>query len=141
VTLNGGTINLVDGSIDTLSLGDGLTLTAGQLALEIGPNGTSDLIDVTNGTVSATGSITVNIAGLSGFGTGTYNLITGSSSGLNNLVLGTTPGGAFSYSLVSGSNGEQLVVAATPEPASLGLLGVAAGAILLLRRRKSAALH
>ena len=136
VTVSGGAINLVDGSAGTLTLSNGLSLASGSLAFEIGSGGASDLINVTGGSVSATGAVAVNITALAGFGAGTYNLISGTSSGLSNLTLGTTPGGAFSYALQSSANGEQLVVTAVPEPVSLAIC--AAGAVgLLLMRRKS----
>ena len=138
VTLNGGIINLVDGSTGTLTIGNGLTLSSGQMDFEIGAGGASDLINVTSGSVSATNPITVNITGLSGFGAGTYNLIGGTSSGLGNLALGTTPGGGFGYQLLSSSTGEQLVVttAAVPEPATFGLVAVGAASLMLVSRRK-----
>ncbi len=140
VTVSGGAINLVDGSTGTLALSNTLALASGSsLAFEIGSGGASDLINVA-GAISATGPVAVNITGLAGFGTGTYNLISAaSSSGLSNLAIGTTPGGAFSYILQSNAAGEQLVVSAVPEPASLGLV-VALGAMgLLLLRRKARA--
>ena len=139
VTVSGGAINLVDGSTGTLTLGNGLTLSSGSLAFEIASGGASDLINVTGGSVSATGAVAVNITGLAGFGTGTYNLISAaSSSGLSNLVLGTTPGGPFNYSLQSNASGEQLVVSAVPEPATLTLAMISVGALLLLRRKARA---
>jgi autotransporter-associated beta strand protein len=135
VTLSGGAINLVDGAIGTLSIANNVTLASGDLAFEIGSGNASDLINVTSGTISASGPITVNIAGLAGFGTGTYNLITGTSSGLSNLTLGTTPGGAFNYALQSSAAGEQLVVSSVPEPAPLALLAASAMCLLLMRRK------
>jgi autotransporter-associated beta strand protein len=136
VALSGGSINLSDSTIGNLTLQNGLTMTSGSLAFEIGSGGASDLIDVTGGSVSATGAVTVNIAGLSGFGAGTYDLISGTSSGLGNLSLGTTPGGAFNYALQSGTNGEQLVVSAVPEPAPIALIAAGGLGLLLLNRKK-----
>ncbi len=136
VSVDGGSINLADGSIGTLTLSNGLTLASGGLAFEIASGGAADLINVTGGSVSATGAVAVNITGLTGFGAGTYDLINGTSSGLSNLTLGTTPGGAFTYALQSSANGEQLVVSAVPEPAPIALIAVGGLGLLLLNRKK-----
>ena len=136
VSVDGGSINLADGSIGTLTLSNGLTLASGGLAFEIASGGAADLINVTGGNVSATGAVAVNITGLTGFRAGTYDLINGTSSGLSNLTLGTTPGGAFTYALQSSANGEQLVVSAVPEPAPIALIAAGGLGLLLLNRKK-----
>src|SRR5205823_5304864 len=113
-----GTIDLVNGSTGTLTLNSTLTLgglSAGQFStmnFEIGSGGTFDSLAISGSLILNSGGVVLNITGLSGFGTGTYNLftfasLTGSSS---NFSLGTTPGGGFTYTLGFSGTTEFLTV-------------------------------
>src|SRR5207248_5232585 len=113
-----GTIDLVNGSTGTLYINNTLTLgglSTGQFStmnFEIGPSG-FDSVAVNGSLILNSGGVVFNITGLSGFGTGTYNLITFTGSTLTGTFsLGTTPGGAFTYSLNTTANAEQLIVSA-----------------------------
>jgi fibronectin-binding autotransporter adhesin len=113
--LNLGAINLVNGSTGTLTIQDTVVLTSGSsLSFEIGSGLSSDKVAITNGaSLLVTGPVTLNITGLSGFGIGTYDLLTfgsGLASGLNNFSLGTTPGGGYSFSLGNTTTSEFLTV-------------------------------
>ena len=105
VTVNGGGA-LAARSGGTFTFG-GLALNASAIAtFELGASTSSALINVTgtNG-FTLTGLSTINIANFGGgLATGTYRLFdyTGTAlANLNNLQLGSTAGGAFSYSLVN----------------------------------------
>ena len=106
VTLGSGnaTINLQDNIINTNILAGGLTLNSGNvLNFDIG--GASDVIAITGGTYTKNaGTVTVNVAG-TGFGVGTYPLITGAGiTSTNGFTLGTVPSNpSFSYVLTVGS--------------------------------------
>lgn len=122
-----GVIDLVNGTTGTLTLQSasstnlltlgGSTGNSSGLAFEIGSAGASDQVVLSGGKlVVNAGGARIDLTGLSGFGTGTYDLITfgaGQASGLNNLYLGTTAGGGFSYSLVQGATAVQLAVSNT----------------------------
>lgn len=94
-----------DGVAATLTLGAGVNITlggdtsAGSLGFQLGAPGTSDHITFTGGgglTVNAGGGH-INAVGLSGFGVGSYQLISG-ASGIGTLQLGVLPSG-YTYSL------------------------------------------
>lgn len=94
ITLSSGNagIKLTNNAAATLTLGNGvtgLTLSGGNvLAFDVGA--TADSIAV-SGAFAQTGSATVYISQIGGFGAGTYNLITG-ASGISaaNFTLGTS---------------------------------------------------
>lgn len=99
VTLNSGNagILLTNNVGATLSLNGGLTLSNGNvLAFDIGA--ASDQIVLGGSTFTQTGTTTVYVAAISGFGQGTYNLITG-AAGINsaNFTVGTTLSGYQMY--------------------------------------------
>src|SRR5439155_10234573 len=139
-----GAIDLRDGLVGALKLTDANTL---DTALIVGGNtsGNPGLLDFDVGLAADSigvnaakllidnGGGIVNISPLSGFGPGTYNLITfatGQASGLNRLTLstGNLPG-TFTYQLQTTSTAEQLVV--TPEPSSVVLLTLGAAGVSL----------
>src|SRR5205814_810316 len=113
-----GTIDLVNGSTGTLTIQSGLTIggtSAGQfstLNFEIGPSGSDNI--TSSSLLLNSGGAVINVTGLSGFGAGTYNLLTFTSSTFDgSFTLGTTPGGAFTYMLgFNGTTTEFLTVSA-----------------------------
>lgn len=101
VTLNTGNagILLTNNSVGTLTVGNGLTLANGNvLAFDLGAS--ADQIAV-NGTYSQSGTAVVYFAPVSGFGAGTFPLITG-ASGISaaNFTIGNTLSG-YSLSLTN----------------------------------------
>jgi fibronectin-binding autotransporter adhesin len=103
--------------------------------------GTSSSLIKTSALTLANSS-SVNVTAGANFGVGTYQLIDYTSlanaSDLSTWTLGTVPSG-FNYQLINDSTSSSinLVVSATPEPASVGLLGLGAVGLLLVRRRKA----
>ena len=127
----------------TLTFTGGLTLDSGAiLDFELGT--TSDLIVVSGGVLSSSGTITVNLTDSGGFTAGTYTLIdaTGanlSSIGATSLDLGTTIAG-YDYSFTQTGNILQLIATASavPEPSTCAaLLGAVALAFTAFRRRRT----
>ena len=120
VTVNsGGAINLLDSSTATLTIqstsgSNSLSLLGGSISLEIGPGLTSDRIALANGTnLLLSGNVTLNITGISGYGAGTYTLVTYANwSGTGSFSLGSVPVGAFNFSLNQTANSLQLIVTA-----------------------------
>ncbi len=102
VTVNSGG-NLLARSGTTFTFG-GLTLNAGAISnFQIGAATSDAIINITgiNG-LSLAGASTINIFNAGGLAAGTYHLFgyTGTVlANLNNLALGSTPGGGFTYSL------------------------------------------
>lgn len=120
VTCNG---KLAPGtSAGTLALTNGLVLSSGSV-LEYELGSTSDLVAVT-GNLTLDG--TVNVSSLTGFGAGTYTLITYSGTLTNNtLQVGTLPPG-YTASISTGTaNQVRLVVTSAQSPAQVTLGGLA----------------
>ena len=108
----GSAINLQDGVTGTLTLSAGLTLTDGNLlSFDLGTAG--DVIAITGGAYTfASGVASVSLQNLTGYGAGTYNLITG-ATGINlanfelispslagfNLALSVTGGNTLALSV------------------------------------------
>ena len=85
--------------------------------MELGAPGTSDKIQLGGGAVSATGTTTINLTGLAGFGVGTYTLISGASSlSAGNFVVGSVPSGY--NGTLSASGGALTVTIAVGSPLS-----------------------
>jgi T5SS/PEP-CTERM-associated repeat protein len=92
--------------------------------------GTNDLL-IVNGNLTLDGILNVN--GLSGFGTGTYTLITYSGSLVNNgLEIGFLPYG--DGSIQAGGGEVRLVV--TPEPTTGALLALGVGGLAMRQRKR-----
>jgi autotransporter-associated beta strand protein len=145
-----GTLDLVDGTIGTLTFSDtnaadnvltiGGTATASPSILNFEVGSAADLLVLSSGKLVVNpGGGLINITPLDGFGPGTYDLIDFSASqasGLNNLLLNTPTIDGYSVYLQPTATAEELVV--TPEPSTLALLG--AGTISLIgwawRRRQ-----
>lgn len=107
---SGGTLAPGSGGAGTLAVSGTLTLGGGSLLnLELAGTTSSDKIALTGG-FTASGTTTVNITGLAGFGAGTYPLITGAGGiGAGNFTLGSKPGGHL-YALVASGGTLSLVV-------------------------------
>lgn len=148
-TINGsvnvyGGIDLGDASAGTLWLKNGLTLADGSsLVFDLSDSTLSgnDLISIT-GALTLSGGGILNINALDGvLAEGTYRLINASGAITGDTSawsIGTSNAtSAYDYSIVKGTGGIDLVVTAAqvPEPASLGVIALGVGA-LILRRRK-----
>ncbi|MDB6075242.1 MAG: proteinsorting protein, partial [Verrucomicrobiaceae bacterium] len=104
-----GTLDLyADGAATTTTLtGTSITLggasTSGRLGFQLGASGTSDQIALSGGalTVAAGGGL-INGTALSGFGAGTWTLVTGAAI-TGTPALGALPGG-FAYTLTTGAS-------------------------------------
>ena len=118
-------INLVDGTIDTLTLSSpstALTLNAGSvLDLEIGST-TTDHVALTSGGLTLNAAIDINLTQLAGttISAGTYNLVTFPTgvAGSGNFYLNPIPGlpNSLVASLNQTSGAEQLVIASGVVP-------------------------
>ena len=105
------------GGLGTLTFNGGLTLSNGAiLNLELDAPGVSDKIQL-GGAVSATGTTTLNLAGLAGFAPGVYSLISSNSTiDTSKFVVGSVPAGH--YGTLSSGNGTLSVtmIFGTPPP-------------------------
>jgi autotransporter-associated beta strand protein len=114
IVASGGALSPANGGTGTLTLSSGLNLNGGSI-LNLGLGTSSGLLAVTAGTYTApsSGTVTINLAALTGFAPGTYNLITG-ATGINasSFIIGTAPAG-YSYQL-SASNGTLSVTVSVP---------------------------
>jgi autotransporter-associated beta strand protein len=109
----------------TLAVSGTLTLNGGSvLNMELAGTTASDKIALTGG-FAASGTTTVNLTALGGFGTGTYPLITG-ATGISaaNFAVGTAPSG---YGYVLGAGGGTLSVTVVTTPAAPTGLSATAG--------------
>jgi autotransporter-associated beta strand protein len=140
VALGSGHIAPGDG-VGTVTFIGGIGLSSGSV-LDFQLGSSSDLINISSGSLALDGTLNVTSSG--GFGTGTYTLLSGFSNLSNNgLNFGTMPSG-YLYSLSYTSNSVLLNVSsalatAVPEPGSIALLGL--GGMALLRRRSRRAIQ
>jgi autotransporter-associated beta strand protein len=115
----GAGFSLVNGTANNLTTLSGLTLGAGGsgaavIALELGTPAASDALGTPNG-ASAGGTVRFDITNLTGFGAGTYTLLT-AAGGLGGATyqVGSFPSG-FGYTLTPSDTSVQLTVfAITP---------------------------
>ena len=121
LTVGPGTVNLQDGTINTLGIGGGLTLASSNLNFDLGTaSGSNDAINV-GGAVTTGGTTTLNLDALGSIvsGTSSYTLISAAGGGLpggtTGFVLGTKPAGFNQYSLASSTSfAEILSITANP---------------------------
>ena len=94
VTLASGpaVVSLINGAVNTLTLGNGLVLNNGNiLNFELRTTSSSDLIKLNAGTVTITGSTTINVSGLEYVDDGIYTLIDGGIASTNGFIVGMLP--------------------------------------------------
>lgn len=122
---SGGSIAPGNNGTGTLTLSGNTTLNSGgNLQLELGNVASSDKLALTGTTYTGPsgGSVTVNITAASGFGTGTYPLITG-ATGISaaGFSIGSAPAGfTYQFSAASGTLNLNVIAAVIP-PAPSGL--------------------
>lgn len=153
LTVNpGSTLSLADGTIGTFTVnqssGVGLTLGSGGagtiLDFDLSSSGADSLIDTAAASVS--GANTIDIATLgSSLTTGTPYTLISAASGLSGGTFDFSNGQQTETVAVGGANytltltpsdtAEQLTVSAVPEPATLGIIGIAMSGLLVRRRR------
>ena len=121
LSLNGSAmVKLQNGAANTLTVSNGLTLTDGNvLNFDLGPTNASDKIAVLAGSsYSGSGTVSINLTNLSGFGVGTYPLITGATGiATNTFVLLSTPSSSLSFTLAASAGVLSVIVSpsgATP---------------------------
>ena len=112
-------LGMTNGTAGTLTVTNGLTLDDGNiLAFDLGPTNASDKIVLSGGSYSASGTISISLASLIGFGPGVYPLITGATGiATNNFTVTSTPSSGYSYTLDASGGVLSVVVAiigATP---------------------------
>ena len=115
LTVSGGTVTLVDGELQTLTLTNPVTISAGStFDFDIGAG--SDQIALSGAALSISGASKVNLVGLSNVITsGTDVIIAAATSG--HLSLGNVyNSGNFTYSLLSTATSEDVVVTASVTP-------------------------
>jgi fibronectin-binding autotransporter adhesin len=122
VTLASGNsaINLLDGAVTTNTFQNGLTLNNGnQLSFDLNSS-TADRISVSGGSFSHSGTVTINLNGITSFVSGTtYTLITDAANDItttSGFVVGTTPTG---YGATLGTSGGALTVTVTQNAPSV----------------------
>jgi autotransporter-associated beta strand protein len=139
---NSGSVTIASGGVlapgnagaGTLTIGGTLTLNGGSvLNLDLASTTASDKLVLTSGGFAATGTTTINLSALSGFGPGTYPLIVG-APGITtaNFALGTVPtGNGYGYVLKANSGALSVtVVVPAAAPTGLGAIGGNARAAL-----------
>ncbi len=125
---SGGILTTGSSGAGTLTFAGGLSLNGGavlSLGLGTGPG----KIALSAGTYTAPGSgtVTLNLSSLTGFGVGTYNLITGATGiSAGSFTLGATPSG-YTYALSASSGTLSITVSAPGVPTGLAVDGYTVG--------------
>ena len=111
LNVNGGTLTLVDGEVQTVTLTNPVAISNGSnLDFEVG-SGSDQIALSGSGSITVTGTATVNLYGLSGQVTaGTYVLISATSGKLS--LANVYNSGNFTYALLSTATSEDVVVTA-----------------------------
>ena len=119
VVASGGILAPGNSAAGTLTFAGGLNLNGGAV-LNLGLGGSSDLVALTAGGYVAPGSgtVTINLNALTGFGPGIYNLVTGANGiSASSFVLGACPPNCVCQ--LSASNGTLSVTVSPTAPAGL----------------------
>ena len=105
-------VNLQNGAANTLTVSNGLTLAKGNiLNFDLATPAGSDKIALAGGSYSASGTVSINLTNLTGFGVGTYPLITGAAGIVtDNFTLASVPSASYSYSLNAAAGTLSVVV-------------------------------
>ena len=106
-----------DNTINTLSIGNGLSLSGSSLYLDVGTGGT-DRISAT-GAASISGTNTINLSVIAGqtVPTGSYTLISATGGLGSGFTLGSTPAGFYNFSLAgSTATAETLTITGNSTP-------------------------
>ena len=127
----GGAIAPENAGTGTLTISGLLTLNNGSvLNMQLGGTATSDQITLA-GALAASGTTTVNLTALSGFGAGTYPLITDSATiNAANFTVGTCPSGYGA--VLSASSGTLSVTIVTPPGAPTGVTATGRNGVVAL---------
>jgi autotransporter-associated beta strand protein len=126
--ISSGSLSLVDGSINTLTVGGGISLSSTTLDFELGSG--ADRI-TTTGAATVAGTNTINLSQVPGqtVSAGTYTLLsasTGFTAGGAGFAIGTKPSGFFNFSLsTSTTTQEILTIAGNATPNTAYWSGVA----------------
>jgi autotransporter-associated beta strand protein len=116
VTLSGNNLLALSNGVGApLTINNGtLTLNGGTINFELGARNASDSIAINSGSLSVSGTTTINASALGGFNAGNYSLITGGSlPNANNFVLGAVPNATYTYALTNASGNLVLAVGTT----------------------------
>jgi len=111
LTVNGGTVTLVDGQLHTVTL-TGSTAISNRSTLDFEVGAGSDQFAFSgSGSLTASGTSTVNLYGMSGQVTSGTDVLIGAAAG--SLALGNVyNSGNFTYSLLSTATSEDVIVTA-----------------------------
>jgi fibronectin-binding autotransporter adhesin len=115
---SGSLIDMRDSTVNTLTVAGNVNLTSSNIDLDIGTSsGSNDSLSV-GGTVSVSGTETINLDALGTIvaGNSTYTLINATGGLSGNFTLGTKLGGFYAYSLSQTSNSEVLGITANATP-------------------------
>ena len=127
VVNGGGTVSPGDSGIGTFTV-PALTLSgSGILAFDLGTIANSDQIAVTGSayTPPASGTATLRFTAKTGFGPGSYTLITGAPGiAATHFAIGTTQPAGYTYAL-SATNGTLTLAVSGPPPAPSGVMAYA----------------
>lgn len=133
LTVNGGSVNpgsAEAGSIGTLTVGN-TALAGGELTINIGAEGTSDLLAVVGDLDLSSLNDALTIVGLADNSTYTIATYTGVLTGVfDSLALPS------SYAIDYGTGSNSAITISVPEPAGLGIVALAACGLLSRRRGK-----
>jgi autotransporter-associated beta strand protein len=126
--ISSGSISLVDGSINTLTVGGGLSLNSSVLSFELG-SGADRITSTGAATIAGTNTINLSLVPGQTASAGNYVLLSASSgltAGGGGFTIGTKPAGFFNFSLSQSTTTQEiLTVAGNPTPSTAYWTGLA----------------
>jgi hypothetical protein len=139
----GGTLQVGDaGAVGTTALNSYTQGALGTLLIDLGTGGSSDVLDV-NGAAILGGLLSLNVLDDSQIPVGTQFTIltpdTLTGAFLNSATLVADTGQPFSISYTGGDGNDVVITAEIPEPGTLGLIALALGGLLGVRRSRRGA--